>query len=67
MTPPARKPTPAVRVDLPGGATLARAGAEHPTCSCGDAITLTGSDDVQAADRAWFAARHAECATEESP
>lgn len=64
------KRAPALAIPLPGGAVLRRPAGQpgQPlTCSCGDAITLTGADDVQAADRAWFAARHAECATEESP
>ena len=34
MTTPARKPTPAVRVDLPGGATLARASGPGQAFTC---------------------------------
>ena len=59
MTPPARKPTPAVRVDLPGGATLARASGPGQAFTCSRCGKSSGPATIDNLDQiAAWAERH---------
>ena len=56
---PARKPTPAVRVDLPGGATLARASGPGQAFTCSRCRATSAPATIDNLDQiAAWAERH---------